>query len=187
MTLAAEAAEKHEASTDALGALARTVLEEVEGNSEKAITRVLFKLNNNPQLLKRIVEAAVRDAVYHRVQHTIRQNRTAIERSIDRQKAAQAIDRERDKNRVVALAEAISSALLDMPIAGGKLLREASRAELTAQIERYEKQAGTMSHRARWLRLILQSMPEGKRVGKVITEQRALELFEEARNGKDKT
>jgi hypothetical protein len=85
------------------------------------------------------------------------------------------------------LAEAISSCLLDMPLAGGKKLRDAGRAEIMAQIERYEKQAGNMAHKARWLRLVLQSLPEGKLVGKVITEKRALELFEEARNGKEKT
>jgi len=184
MTLAAE---KHESSTIALGALAREALEEVDGNTEKAVSRLLYQLKNNPQLLKKIIEAAVHDAVYHRVQYNIRHNRTSIERSIDRQNAAQTINRKRDKDRVVALAEVVSSTLLDMPIAGGKKLRDASRAEVVAQIERYEKQAGTMSHRARWLRLVLQSVPEGKRVGKVITEQRALELFEEARNGKDKT
>jgi|SRR5882724_4986386 len=185
MTAAAEAAEKHEASTTALGALVRAVLEEVEGNSAKAIQRVMFRLTNNPQLLKRIVEAAVNDAVYHRVQNTIHHNRTAIERSIDQKNAALTIDRERDKNRVVALAEAVSSCLLDMPLAGGKKLRDASHAEVMAQIDRYEKLSGNMAHKARWLRLIAQSVPTwppGKPVGKVITEQRALELFEEARN-----
>jgi hypothetical protein len=187
MTLAAEAAEKHEVSTVTLGTLVRAVLEDVEGNTAKAIQRVLFKLNNNPQLLKQIIEAAVRDAVYHRVQGSVRHDRFSIVRAINQQNAAQTIDRERDKNRVVALAEAISSCLLDMPLAGGKKLRDAGRAEIMAQIERYEKQAGSMSHKARWLRLILQSVPDGKRVGKVITEQRALELFEEARNTTEKT
>ena len=167
-----KAAEKYELSTKTLGALARDALEFVDGNTEKATARVLYQLEKDKKLFQQVIEAAVANAVYARVQGSVRNDRFTIERSIDRQK---------DRNRVVALAEAISSCLLDMPLAGGKTLRDASRAEVTAQIDRYEKMAGTMTHRARWLRLVLQSVPDGKRVGSVMTEARTLELFEEAR------
>ena len=179
------AEEKHAESTKALGALAREALEYVAGNTEKAIDRILRQLKNDKILLRQIVEAAVADAVTYRVQSNIRNQRYSIVATIDRQNAAaQTIDRERDKSRVIVLAEAISSCLLDMPLAGGKKLSDASHAEVMAQIDRYEKQSGNMMHKARWLRLIAQSVPTwppGKRVGSIITEKRALELFEEAR------
>jgi hypothetical protein len=174
-------AEKHDQSTKALGALARDALEEVNGSAEKATSRLIALLKNDNLLLQQVVEAAVTDAVSHRVQHNIRNNRAAIVRSIDSQRSALTVDRERGKDRVVAFAEAISSCLLDMPLAGGKRLRDVGRLEVMDQIDRYEKMAGSMTHKARWLRLIAQSLPDGKQVGNIITEKRALELFEEAR------
>ena len=179
------AAEDHElSSTQTLGDLARQALAFTKGNTEKAVKRILRLLKNDEKLLESVIEAAVNDAVYHRVQSSIRHQRSVIERDIDRQNAAATIDRGRDKQRAELSGSIIASCLLDMPLAGGIKLRDAGHAEVMAQIERYEQLAGNMSHKARWLRLIAQSVPTwppGKRVGSLITEKRALELFEETR------
>jgi hypothetical protein len=176
-----DAAENHQESTKFLGALVREALAEVDNNVEKAISRLLYQIRNDKQLLQQIIESAVHDAVQYRLQRSINHQRGAIVRHIEQQKMNAAIvDRGRDKGRVSALAAVISSALLDTPLRGGKLLRYADRHEVLAQIEAYEKNAQTMSHRARWLRLVLQSVPDGKYVGQVVSEKRALELFEAA-------
>ena len=164
-----------------LGSLVRAALEEVDGNAEKAASRVYYQLKNDKPLLEKVIKVAIKLAILDRTHHTIGDRRKSIIRSIDIQQA-----RLRDKDRVVALAEAISSCLLDMPMVGGRMrLRDASHADVMAQAERYEKMAGGMSHKARWLRMIAQSVPAGRHVGSVITEKRALELFNEAREPKE--
>lgn len=167
-----------------LGELAREALKEAKGRTEVAANKLLFRLHADKALMRQVIMSALRIAIKQQIQTDTNHIRESIVTSINRQNAANTINREKDKSRVIVLAEAVSSCLLDMPLAGGKKLRDAGHAEVMAQIDRYEKLAGNMTHKARWLRLIAQSVPTwppGKRVGSIITEKRALELFEEAR------
>jgi hypothetical protein len=83
-------------------------------------------------------------------------------------------------HRVVQLA---AGTLLMFPLPGGKRLGEASREEIASAAEFYERQAGDMATKGRWLRLIAQSVPGDQTVGDVLTDERLRELQEEARNG----
>lgn len=158
-----------------LGSLVRDALHEVDGNAEKAVSRVISQLKNDQKLLRKVVQAAIGLAVWERAQHTIRNNRKNL---IGRVITA---NQQPSRANVIALAQGIRACLLDMPLAGGQRLRDSTREIVLAQVDRYEKQAGDMSHKARWLRLIAQSIPDGKLVGDVVSEKRAQELFEQTR------
>jgi hypothetical protein len=166
-----------------LGYLVREALDEVDGNVEKAASRVYYQLINDKALLKKLIEHTVKLAVAGRTASTNCDRRRSVIQAVERQNSKP----KDSKARVVALAQGISSCLLDMPLAGGLKLRNASAPELRQTIERYEKCAGNMMHKARWLRLILQSLPEGLHVGTIITEERAVELFEVAKQKQEPT
>lgn len=163
-----------------LGSLVSDALQEVDGNTEKAINRVLSQLKHDPKLLRRVVQAAIGLAVFHRTQQQIRGQRGNIIRHVT-------ANNQPSRANVVALAQGIRACLLDIPLAGGKRLRDSTREGVLEQVDRYEKQAGDMSHKARWLRLIAQSLPAGKLVGEVVSEERAVELFEQTRTKTDTT
>lgn len=152
-----------------LTSMAREALADLDGNVEKATSRVLYRLRGDPKLLKLVVEAAIEELVALRVNEIVRHQR-------------QSILHQHTRDRVVALAEGMLPCLLDLPLAGGLKLRDATRNDLIDQIHRYETQAGDMMHKARWLGLVLQSVPEGKRVGQILEEKRVKELFEETKN-----
>lgn len=153
--------------------LAREMLFACDGNAEKANERGLSRLRNEPKLLRLVMESAIQDAMAAGVQNGIRKERASIIHRVTR-------------DRVVALAEGMLPCLLDIPLAGGKKLRDASRTEVLEQVNRYETQAGNMMHKARWLRLVAQSVPDDKSVGDVLPESRVKELYQEAQHADHK-
>lgn len=66
--------------------------------------------------------------------------------------------------------------LLMFPLPGGKKLGEATREEISAAADFYAAQSDDMATKARWLRLVAQSMPGVKKVGDVLTDDRLREL-----------
>ena len=159
--------------TPSLANLVREALEELDGKRDKAVDRVFYKLKADQKLLRSVVTEAVMFAIAQSAQKGVLQQRHNILR---RHEAAQS------RGSVVALAEGISNALLDFPLAGGTKLRDAKRGEVMEQVEIYETSAKSMSHKARWLRLIAQAVPDNKTVGSVMQEKRVQELFEESKN-----
>lgn len=83
------------------------------------------------------------------------------------------------QSRVVHLA---AGTLAMFPLPGGKRLGEATREEIVAAADFYGRQASDMGAKARWLRLIGQSLPDGKRVSDVLTDKRLRELQAEAQS-----
>jgi hypothetical protein len=138
-----------------------------------AIDRVMARLTASPELLRTIVRDAVLFAATEAAKLTVRSDRSRI---IQMTTAT-------GRNGVFALANGMTAALLDMPIAGGVRLRDARRDQVAAASEFYSRQAQDMSHKGRWFALIAQSVPEGRVVGDVLTDARAAELFNEARHG----
>jgi hypothetical protein len=166
-----------------LGSLAREALTSADGRVEIAVKRLLYRLRSDHALLHTVLEAAVKLAVEERIKHKVNDDRRYIfeaakERSDEAQSAAAASRRD----NVIALAGGIGRCLLDFPLCGGKRLRDANRAEIMAQIERYEKSAESIMHKSRWLRLVADKVPDGKTVGDVLREDAAQALFEEAKN-----
>ena len=78
--------------------------------------------------------------------------------------------------RVGSLVRVNATALLDFPLPGGLMLRNAGAAELTAAIGGFLKQATDMRAKGTWLRRIAAKLPEGKTVGEAFTEDQLWEL-----------
>lgn len=168
------AAPKQQASAEpvTIARLAREALGRLDGDAKRATDFVVDRLSANAVLLREVVRAAVGDAVTMRVGEALRKQRSAIVSATTG-----------DRGAVVALSTGWTAALLDMPLAGGKRLREATREEVVAQAHRYDAQAKDMGHKARWLTLVAQAVPSDKVVGDVMDDARAAELFAEARHG----
>lgn len=86
-----------------------------------------------------------------------------------------------DKARVVQLAVGTLSMF---PLPGGKRLADATRAEIVAAADFYAQRAQDAGHKARWLQLVAQSIPDGKIAGDVLTDERLAELQQEVSNAK---
>lgn len=78
------------------------------------------------------------------------------------------------------------SNLMNFVLPNNKRLAQAKREDIAAASDFYLKQGRTMVHHGRWLALCAQSVPAGKRLEDVMSEERLLELRNEAeRNGHD--
>lgn len=156
-----------------LYALAVDALAEFGNDTDAAEETLFVRLHNSPALLRSLVRGAVKTAVNANVSRVICNQRRA---AFDSVKAAKD-----GRVRAEALAKGMSSALLDMPLADGTRLRDATRFEIMAAIDRYQKVSDTMAHRARWLTSIASILPDGRRCGDVISEKKAMQLYESAR------
>lgn len=156
-----------------LAQLASAELKEQNGDTEKATTILVARLIKDRSLLRTVVADVVRDAVNYRVEVSLRNQRQAIIRNATADAVALA-------EGAAVFARGIAASLLDMPLANGVPLRTATRDQVVEQAERYESVSADMSRKARFLRLIAQSVPGKKTVGAVISDQRALELWTEA-------
>jgi hypothetical protein len=151
-----------------LSSLAKSALDASDGDTQKAIDALVSQLSADAGLLRLIIRDAVSDAVSYRVELQMRNKRRQILASTTSTRGA-----------VIALSSGLSMALLDFPLANGLKLREATRADVVAAADRYALVSKDMRHKAKWLQAIAQSIPDGKRVGDVMTDERAAELFKE--------
>lgn len=162
---------KVEAATrvSALTQMVREAFEEREGDVEKTVNYMVTQLSNDKKLLRATIEAEVRMLVSDRVHRQIRQQNAAIVSAAGR-------------DSVVVLAGGLVRSFLDWRFSDGSKLRDADRAKVAEKAQEYQERADTNGHRASWLRLVAQHLPDGKIVGDVMTEDRLLELFNEAKH-----
>jgi hypothetical protein len=152
-----------------LNSLAREALA-LHDNDVIAAREYLYeKLSSDPSLLRALIDYVVRTNAGVSVASVIVNQRSKAFNSVE--------GAARNRANAKAFASVISSALLDMPLSNGMRLKDATQFEITETADRWEKQAVTMTHRARWLRLIAQSIPPGKRCGDVLTEKQAVALY----------
>ena len=157
-----------------LRALARETLSDADGDRHKALPALVARLKAHKQLYSQVVDKLVERACLDELGNVVRDGRSTIW-SGGGASATEASE------RVAALAR---SNLLNFALPNGKRLANASRAECMEYGDGYLKQGKTMCHLGRWLRLIGQSVPDGKVVHKVLSEERLNELREEAeKNG----
>lgn len=144
---------------------------------QKALQPMVERVNADPhmmaQIMARLVEGECRRLLEAAIseKHAAEKRRTGggplgIQRSSD----------------MTGWASAVQDALLDgFTLPGGKKLGDATRADLATALSAYEIQASDFAVKHRWMRLIQQSVPDGKRVRDVLTEQRVAELKAEAK------
>lgn len=164
MTAVAKTEEKPTLRTIARGALIKC-----GGDANRATKAVVMMLKRDKALLQSIVSEAIQIAAYEATQGAVRHLRQSTILSASEGRA-----------RVSALAGGISSSMLDFPLANGLRLGDATADQVFAQVHRYEEAGADMMRKARWLRLIAQSIPPGKTVGAIISDARANELWKEA-------
>lgn len=155
-----------------LYALARETLRAVDNDADQAEELLFERISSDAKLLRALVQHAVKTSVNVSVAVVLGNQRAAAFGSV--------ANIERAKAGAKALAGVISSSLLDMPLADGTRLRDATAFEINETAERWEKVSNTMAHRARFLRAVAKAVPAGKRVGDVLTEAKASQLFTKA-------
>lgn len=168
MAKAAEAVpQQQEPAT--LPQLARAWLKRCDGDTVRATALLQQSLERDGDLLRQVIKAAIADACGMHVQAAARHERAAI---IKQTTAS-------GRDGVVALANGITRALLDMRLPNGVVLRNATRGEVLDSANRYQASAADMSRKARWLVLVAQSVPNDSTVGDVMNDARAAELWNE--------
>lgn len=152
-----------------LGALARDALAAADGASNPAIDALVERLLRDRSLLRSIIGQIVRAAASDRTLLAVRNERHAII-----QRATNS------RSNVLALARGLSASLLDMPLAGGFRLRTCTRAMVFTEANRFDGLAKDCGRKARFLSSVAQSVPDGQTVGDVISDDRAIELWDAA-------
>ena len=163
-----------------LSELARDALEAANNDTAAAAKTLVARVIQDPMLLRHVIEEAVRVAVSTQVNTALRSDRASILRSVTAPPA--------NKPRLdgAAIQAVLMRNLLDFPLAGGLLLRDASKSDVLDQVERYSKQAADMNHKARWLSRVADAIPAKKRVGQVMTAEQLNAIYdEESNNGRD--
>jgi hypothetical protein len=160
-----------------LSSLARDYLNAADGNTEAATYALMDELSHNRDLLRAIIDEAVAEAVRSLVGVHMRQNRSAtVNQKIIRKSVYN------PQKAVEELKPFYQHLYLDFRLKGGLKLRDATRVEVMDQASDYEKRENDAGIKRRWLQSIADRLSNNKqKVGKVITEELAFQLFEEAK------
>lgn len=149
------------------------------GSIATAVDLLQTMAKQHPKLREAIADRYLREACWDAVQEWQGIVSTPKPPAISPPAPARAPDPATSKRRVMAMAKG----LMDFSLPGGCLLRHATRVVVSQAVEDYEHGAKKFAHRARWLRLVAQSLPPGKRVSDVLTEDRLVELEKETADG----
>lgn len=162
-------------------AAAKAALDDANGDLNVATNMMVAAAKQSAPLKAALLEpylkGACREVLRRQIQSVRREVWTRTARHAAGQSKPAAVVEQQQRSRVVQLA---AGTLLMFPLPGGKRLGDATRDEINAAAEFYSKQASDMGAKSRWLQLIGQSVPEGKRVSDVLTDRRLAELQAEA-------
>lgn len=153
--------------------LARHVLRDHDNDTTKATDALTRRLLKDKALLRSVINRVVRDAVQVHVEAGMRSFRHAIVRG-------SLYDAQRMREGAEALARGVARSLLDFPLANGLKLGDATHEEVMEQAQRYASISADTGRKSRWLVLVGQSVPEGRRVRDVVSNGHAIELWQEA-------
>jgi hypothetical protein len=178
--MAASAAKK--AKPDIVAEAAKRALDDANGEVQKATKQLETWVAQDTALRDALVAPLVAGACYDAIRAQVRTARNTVwtpPRTASGPKATPEA-KAGQSDRVTKLA---AGNLLMFPLPGGKPLRDATRKEIGEAADFYEKQSGDMAVKARWLRLVAQSIPGRKSAGEALTDERLRELHAEARKG----
>jgi hypothetical protein len=155
--------------------IASEMFDIANGDSQLALRRMIIKIEKDTALRHQLLTNEIIEGLCRNAIHSVAGTRRHAVWTVPKQQDGRA--------RVIALANATVPILLDMQFEGIPRLGDANREIVTVTADRYEKTAADRSHKARWLRLIAQHMPDGKSVKDVMTNERLAELRSEAERG----
>lgn len=174
-------AKKEEAVT--VAEAARDAMNSAGGDVVKASRILEQRVRKDQKLRDELTEPLISKACYDAVRaHSIKERRQvwstpAVAHVRPENQPVAPNSNLTQSGRVVALAK---GTMLMFPLPGGKPLGEAGRDDLVKAESFYASQSADMSAKARWLQLVMQSLPAGKKVGDVMTDKRLRELQAEA-------
>lgn len=159
--------------------VARKALGDANGNIDEAARMFEAAIRQSRSLRDQLTEPLIADACRVAVRKEVKDVRREVWTGSQSRAAGQSKPDaiKAQAGRVVQLA---AGTLAMFPLPGGKRLGEASREEISTAAEFYGRQAADMGAKARWLRLIAQSVPDGKKVSDVLSDARLRELQAEA-------
>lgn len=160
---------------DLVAEAARKALADAGGDVRVATRAMEAVVRANRRLRDDLTEPLLSNACYAAVTAQCRVERRKVWTPPAERLVA---NRTTGSHRVVQLA---TGTLLMFPLPGGKKLGEATRDEIAEAAQFYETQASDMSVKARWLRLVAQSVPGDQKAADVLTDRRLRELQEAAR------
>ena len=154
--------------TDTVGSAARTALEKHSGDSAKAMHELVAMVRKDQKLRMALLEPLIEYACGNAIRSVIQDNRDRVWNS------ASNAGKPSQREQMMSIAKAN---LMIFPLPGGKMLGDATRAEVIEAASFYAKQAKNMAHKARWLKLVHDEMPEDKKVNEVFAEANLLEMM----------
>jgi len=162
---------------DVIAEAAKAAYDNAGGDLKKSVVGLEAMVRKDRGLRDALTEPLIAQACYDAVRRACHTDRKSVwkeptERLVKGRTTGSA--------RVVHLA---AGNLMMFPLPGGKKLGEATRGEIGEAATFYEKQAGDMTVKARWLRLVAQSIPSGKTARDALTDKRLRELQVEAKRG----
>lgn len=160
---------------DPVAEAARAAYDSAKGDLKTAVASFEASVRGNRALRDALLEPLLADACYQAVARIIRTERQLVWKPPVEKLVPSKVT---NAHRVVQLA---AGTLLMFPLPGGKKLGEATREEITAGADFYAAQSEDMAVKAKWLRLVAQSVPGEKKAGDVLSEKRLRELQEAAR------
>jgi hypothetical protein len=160
---------------------ARRALEDADGDVRTAAEMLERAVRMESPLRDALTDPLISGACWQAVSQQHRERRRQIWNTPKPVPVATAKQTAEQSARVVQLA---AGTLSMFPLPGGKRLSEATRSEVVAASDFYAQRASDAGHKARWLQLVAQSIPDGKKAGDVLTDERLAELQTEASRAK---
>ncbi|GJD92941.1 hypothetical protein [Methylobacterium iners] len=164
---------------DLVADAAKQAFEEAGGDVRAATAKLEARVRAEYGLREALTDPLISNACYEAVRRQVQGARKAVWNPPARTEKFTP-SKVSGAYRVTQLA---AGTLLMFPLPGGKKLGDATREEISAAASFYESQAEDMGTKARWLRLVAQSMPTTATAGDVLTDGRLRELQEAARVG----
>lgn len=168
---------------DAVAEAAREALDAARGDVRRAAVLFEARVRADRSLRDALTDPLIATACYTAVTAQVRRRRQSVWKApaVPTRSPAPAPAQPRTSDGAFRVAQLAAGTLLMFPLPGGKRLGEATREEISEAACFYEAQSADMAHKARWLRLVAQSLPTSRRVGDVLTDARLRELQEAAR------
>lgn len=161
---------KSEPEEDTAYRAAAKALEDASGDQGRAISILSDRVRRDTALKQAILDPLIEYACGNAIRKAIQDGRSKVWNAPT--KAAN------DRQRLAVLA---ASNLMIFPLPGGKLLKDATKAELIDASGFYAKQSKDMAAKSRWLALVADEVSEKGVVGQSMSEAKLIELQTAAR------
>lgn len=161
---------------DPVATAAKAALANANGDARLATQKLEEAVRKDRVLRDQLLEPLISNACYDAIRAQCGRERRAVWKA----PVEKLVPKRGGPTGTVRVVQLAAGTLLMFPLPGGKHLGDATREDIAKAASAYASQSEDMAVKARWLQLVLQSLPEGKKVGEVLTDKRLRELQKEA-------